>query len=73
MFTANLGTPDRIIRLVLGAVLIGLPFLGGPVIAGTWLAWAAPLLGLVLAGTAFLAFCPIYRAFGFSTRRREQH
>ena len=71
MFTANVGTPDRIIRLILGAILIGLPFLGGAAIAGSWLAWAAPVVGLILAATAFLAFCPIYRVFGLSTRRKE--
>ena len=73
MFTANVGTPDRIIRLVLGAMLIALPFFGGAAITGSWLAWAAPIVGLILAATAFLAFCPIYRVLGLSTRRKEQH
>lgn len=73
MFTANVGTPDRIIRLVLGAALIALPFFGGTAVTGSWLAWAAPIVGLVLAATAFLAFCPIYRVLGLSTRRKEQH
>lgn len=73
MFTANVGTPDRIIRLILGAILIALPFFGGAAITGSWLAWAAPIVGLILAATAFLAFCPIYRVLGLSTRRKEQH
>ena len=72
MFTANVGTPDRIARLVLGVALIMLPAIPGVAVAGTWLAWAAPVVGLVLAATAFLGFCPIYRALGLSTRRRDQ-
>jgi hypothetical protein len=71
MFTANVGTPDRIIRLVVGVVLIALPFFGGTAISGSWLAWAAPIVGVILAATAFLAFCPIYRVLGLSTRRKE--
>lgn len=71
MFTANVGTPDRIIRLVVGVVLIALPFFGGTAISSSWLAWAAPIVGVILAATAFLAFCPIYRVLGLSTRRKE--
>ncbi len=73
MFIANVGTPDRIIRLILGAVLIALPFFGGVAIAGAWVAWAAPIVGLILVGTAFLAFCPSYRALGLSTGKKEEH
>jgi hypothetical protein len=71
MFTANVGTPDRIIRLVLGAILIALPFVGIAGVADTWLAWAAPIVGVILAGTAFLSFCPIYRVLGLSTRPKQ--
>lgn len=71
MFTANVGTPDRIIRLILGAILIALPFVGIAGITGTWLAWAAPIVGLILAATAFLWFCPIYRVLGLSTRPKQ--
>ncbi len=71
MFTANVGMPDRIIRLVLGLILIALPFVGIVEVAGTWLAWAAPIVGLILAATAFLSFCPIYRVLGLSTRPKQ--
>jgi hypothetical protein len=54
-------------------LLIALPFLGGAAVTGSWLAWAAPVVGVILAATAFLAFCPIYRVLGLSTRRKEQH
>lgn len=68
MFVANVGTPDRILRLVLGVLLIASPFLLGSVVSG-WIAWAFPIVGIVLVLTAFLSFCPIYRVFGLSTKR----
>lgn len=70
MFVANVGTPDRIARLVIGLVLIAAPFF----VTGlaTWLTWLLPIVGVVLVGTAFLAFCPIYRVLGLSTRSRNR-
>lgn len=72
MFTANVGTPDRIIRLVLGLVLMAAPLLGGASLASPWLSWGLPIVGIVLAATAFLSFCPIYWMLGLSTRRRPE-
>lgn len=57
--TTNIGTADRLVRLVLGIVLIALALMGT---IGLW-GW----LGLVLIGTAFLKFCPAYALFGFKT------
>lgn len=57
--TTNIGTVDRLVRLVLGIVLIALALIGT---IGVW-GW----LGLVLIGTAFLKFCPAYALFGFKT------
>lgn len=68
MFVANVGTPDRILRLVLGVLLVASPFLLPTLVAG-WLAWVLPIVGIVLAVTAFIGFCPIYRILGLSTRR----
>lgn len=68
MFVANVGTPDRIARLVIGLALILAPFVFGAALAA-WLVWVLPIVGVILAATAFLGFCPIYRVFGLSTRR----
>ncbi|GAB4135154.1 MAG: hypothetical protein Fur0041_09020 [Bacteroidia bacterium] len=60
----NVGNIDRIIRLVLAAVLIGLYFAG--ITTGT-----TGMIGLVLGGvfaiTAIVGFCPLYLPFGIST------
>jgi hypothetical protein len=71
MFTTNVGTPDRIIRLVLGIVLAALPFVA-PAIGGTaWLLWALPIVGIVLIVTAFISWCPLYAMLGLSTKPKE--
>lgn len=57
--TTNIGSTDRIARLVLGAVLVILALTGT---IGAW-GW----LGLIFLGTAFLKFCPIYKVLGMKT------
>ncbi len=61
----NVGTPDRIIRVLLGAGLIALPFLIG---VPAWALWASLAVGVVLIATAVFSFCPIYAALGLSSR-----
>ena len=63
----NVGTPDRIIRTILGAVLVALPFL---VTFPAWAFWTSLVVGVVLIATAGLSFCPIYAALGISSRPR---
>ena len=57
--SSNVGGFDRIARIVLGLVLIGLT-LGG--VIGAW-GW----VGLVPLATATLGYCPLYSVLGFST------
>jgi Protein of unknown function (DUF2892) len=62
--TANVGSTDKVIRLVLaiaaviGAYLAGMSSLLGIVLL---------VVGAVLGVTAFTGFCPLYRVFGMST------
>lgn len=55
----NVGGIDRILRIVLGLVLIGLAATGT---VGVW-GW----IGIVPLATAALGFCPLYTVLGFST------
>lgn len=57
--TTNVGTIDRIARLILGGALVLLALTGT---IGIW-GW----LGLIFIGTAFLKFCPIYKVLGMKT------
>ena len=56
---SNVGGIDRILRIVIGLVLIGLAATG----TVGWWGW----LGLVLLGTGAVGWCPPYALFGFST------
>jgi hypothetical protein len=61
--TANVGSIDRAVRIILGIVLLAmLLVLEGPV------RWAG-LLGLILIGTALVGYCPAYGLLGLRTRR----
>ena len=55
----NMANWDRAARFFLGALLVFLAITGT---IGVW-GW----IGVILLGTAFLNFCPIYRVFGFKT------
>jgi hypothetical protein len=57
--TQNVGGIDRILRIVVGLVLIGLAATG----TVGWWGW----LGIVLLATGALGWCPPYAIFGFNT------
>lgn len=59
MFTTNLGSIDRVIRILLGLAIISLAFVGPKTPWG--------YLGLVPLLTAFVGFCPAYLPFGIRT------
>ena len=62
----NIGQTDRIIRFVLGAVLMALRFLG--TLSGT-AGLIALIAGIVLIVTAFINFCPIWALLKINTKK----
>lgn len=63
----NMGTVDRIVRIVLAVVLAVLYFTGQVTgIAAIIIA----ILTIVLFATSALGFCPVYAPFGFSTKKK---
>jgi hypothetical protein len=56
---SNVGGIDRIIRIILGVVLVGLTVTGK---VGVW-GW----LGVVPLATGIIGWCPPYAILGFST------
>lgn len=56
---SNVGGIDRILRIVVGLVLMGLTLNGN---IGVW-GW----LGVVLVATGAIGWCPPYALFGWST------
>lgn len=65
---ANMGSADRIIRIVL-AVVMGVLYFQGIVtgVLGIVLVVAAVIFAL----TSLISFCPLYAPFGLSTKSKE--
>ncbi|MFT7593816.1 MAG: hypothetical protein ACI8R4_001132 [Paracoccaceae bacterium] len=59
MLKRNEGTIDRVLRIILGAVLLSLVFIG-PMTPWGW-------VGIIPLATGLLGSCPLYSLFGFST------
>ena len=57
--TPNVGGIDRVLRAIIGVVLVALAVMGT---IGPW-GW----IGLVPLATAALGVCPLYTMLGFST------
>jgi len=55
----NVGTVDRVARVVVGVVLIGLVFVG-PMTPWGW-------IGVIPILTALVGWCPAYRLLGIRT------
>jgi hypothetical protein len=59
MLAFNESSLDRVVRVVLGIVLLSLVFVGPKTMWG--------LLGFVPLATGFIGFCPLYRVLGINT------
>ncbi|MCU0361098.1 MAG: DUF2892 domain-containing protein [Bacteroidia bacterium] len=60
----NMGTADRIIRLLIAAIIALIYYSG--IVTGT-LGIVLLILALVFVATSFISFCPLYAMFGIST------
>ena len=63
----NIGPTDRVMRLIVGVVILLLAFVfpgGFSIVYGL----LAGVIGLLLLGTGLLKICFVYRALGFSTK-----
>jgi len=63
----NEGTFDRVVRVVLGVVLL---YLGIMSVAGVW-GIVLDVLGVIFLITGVVGFCPLYKLLGgFSTAKK---
>ncbi|MEQ9266852.1 MAG: DUF2892 domain-containing protein [Balneolaceae bacterium] len=65
----NMGSADRIIRLVITLIIVALYFSG--VISGTVLIILGIIGGIFLL-TSLISFCPLYALFGLNTCSVDQ-
>lgn len=65
--TRNMGTTDRVVRLLIALAIAVLYFTG---IASGTIAIVLGIVAIVLFATSLVGFCPAYVPFHFSTRKR---
>ena len=61
---ANVGSADRVVRVLVGLALIGAAASG---LVGAW-----GFIGVVPLATGVFRFCPAYLPFGFSSCKAEK-
>jgi hypothetical protein len=63
--SVNVGTIDRVLRVVIGLALIAFAIpLGFPDTGWNWIGW----IGVLPLATALVGSCPAYSVLGFSTK-----
>lgn len=63
----NVGAVDRIVRVIVGLILIGYAIpIGFPTTGWNGVGW----IGLIPIATALIGFCPAYKIVGLSTCKR---
>jgi hypothetical protein len=60
----NVGGLDKVIRIIIGLILVALVFIG-PKTAWGW-------LGLIPLATGIFNFCPVYALLKLSTARKKE-
>lgn len=66
--TVNVGDLDRILRAIIGVVLLALPFVSGLALFNSTIATViSVLVGLVMLGVAATRSCPFYTVLGVRT------
>jgi hypothetical protein len=64
----NIGTIDKVIRILVAAVVAVLYFTN--IISGT-VAIILLIVSAIFILTSLISFCPLYLPFGLSTRKKE--
>jgi len=65
----NVGSADRVIRLIIGIALIGL-LLTGTLQIGTTVGIIAAIAAAIMVITGTVSFCPAYSLIGVKTRKQ---
>lgn len=63
MFKTNVGSIDRVLRIIVGIALIAWWYFA----PGMGLRWLPLVLGIVAIATGFMSTCPAYSILGIST------
>jgi len=64
----NMGTADKVIRIIVAAIILGLYAFN--VISGT-LTIVLLAVGIIFILTSLIGFCPLYLPFGINTGKKK--
>ncbi|MCT4666202.1 MAG: DUF2892 domain-containing protein [Flavobacteriales bacterium] len=64
----NMGSTDKIIRIIIAILLVGLYYNG--TLSGT-IGIVAVILSIVFVLTSLISFCPLYLPFGIKTCKKN--
>lgn len=70
MSFANVGSADRIIRILIGIALLAYVALSSAGFASS-IGIGASIVAAIMIGTSFISFCPIYAVLGLKTRKKD--
>ena len=70
-FTQNIGTIDRIMRLIIGLIMIYFGLYSNVLIADEIAGTLLGVFGVFILLTAIVRFCPMYLIIGFSSDKKE--
>lgn len=71
MKLANVGSADRMIRLVLGVIFAVIPFVVSGVSPGSTLGIVSFVAAAIMVITATVKFCPVYGILGLRSAPRD--
>jgi len=71
--TANMCTLDRTARTVIGIVFIYIGFMDTYLDIDDLIRILLGIFGIINIGSAYLAFCPIYKLANLSTLKKKTH
>ncbi|WP_321344107.1 DUF2892 domain-containing protein [Breoghania sp.] len=63
-FSTNMGTAERIARVVVGIALLGFALVGPADITWKWIGW----IGVIPLVTALIGWCPLYTVLGIRSK-----
>ncbi len=64
----NVGKFDRILRAIIGVVLIVAPFATNmSLFSSSAMTYGSVIVGAILVATSIFSFCPLYRLIGVNT------
>ena len=69
---SNMGSKDRIIRLIMGTIFLITGLLLGFLNSWNWIPILLFILAAIAIGTAIIRFCPIYCPLKISTAKSEK-